>query len=276
MGTYLLDINIRRASNNADLTSLEVTPGALLLAFKTDVTAYSINVGHVISNIAISATPADENANVEGTGDYSLNVGSNTFTVTVIAQDGIANKKYTIMIIRAAPSKNADLGSLTVDPGILEPSFSPNITNYTVIVDNIVTAITVIGEPDDVEADVSGNTYRSLNVGNNTLTIKVTSPDGTTAKTYTVLVIREQLTGVEDEHEELLKAFPNPARDKITISGLQGSGILTVFDVAGRQLIKQNIANPQETVSVSNLPQGSYIVRVVEGKNMRMIKIIVE
>ena len=276
-GDYLLDISIVRASKNADLVSLDVNPGTLSTPFNAKTITYTVNVAFDVTTVTVSATAVDENATVEGTGSYELYTGSNTITVTVTAQDGVTVNTYTITVIRAAPpSNNANLGSLTVNTGTLTPSFSPNITNYSVIVASGVKDITITGKPEDDDAVVSGNGNHPLNVGNNSLVIEVTAADKKTVKKYTVSVFREKPNSVNDNQGEPLKAYPNPAQDKITISGLQGNGILTVFDETGRQLIIQSIASPQETVSVSKLPQGIYFVVVVEGKNMRTIKIIVE
>ncbi len=53
----------------------------------------------------------------------NLNVGSNTITVIVTAQDGTTTNTYTITVTRA-PSSNADLSNLTVSQGSLTPAFA--------------------------------------------------------------------------------------------------------------------------------------------------------
>ena len=274
--TYTITVIRPGLSNNANLSALSVNQGTLSPAFNANTVNYTVNVANSVASITVSATPADANATVAGTGNRTLNEGNNTIFVVVTAQDGITQKTYTITVVRPSLSNNAYLGSLTVNFGTLVPSFNPEITDYTVNVNNSVSVITITAEPAEGDAVISGNGQRSLKAGNNIFKIEVTAPSGTITKTYTVVVVREQVTNVEDNQEEPLKVYPNPAQDNITISGLQGNGILTVIDMAGRQLIRHQIVSPQETLSVSHLLQGFYIVEVVEGGNIRTTKILVE
>jgi hypothetical protein len=55
---------------------------------------------------------------------------------------------------------------------------------------------------------------------------------------------------------------------------LQVGGALTLYDAAGRQILRRNIASTQETIDVSDLPAGNYFVHIIEGKTERTIKII--
>ena len=95
-------------------------------------------------------------------------------------------------------------------------------------------------------------------------------------KTYTIVVTRGLTSGIEDSFDNPLVAYPNPAREQIVVSGLNGNGILTVFDIAGRQLIKRNITASEEVISIHDVTPGSYLILVNERKQMRTIKIIVE
>jgi len=269
-------IIVVRLKNNANLSALSVNQGSLSPAFNANTVSYTVNVANSVKDISVSATPEDADATVAGTGNHSLNAGNNTILVVVTAHDGTTQKIYTITVIRAILSNNANLGSLAVNSGTLVPSFSPDITDYTVNVENGVSIITITAEPEEDEAVISGNGQCSLKMGDNIIKIEVTAPSGTITMVYTVVVVREQLTKVEDNQNAPLKAYPNPAQDHITISGLQGNGFLTVIDMAGRQLIRHQIASTQETISVNHLPQGFYMVEAVEGNNKRMIKIIIE
>ena len=170
---------------------------------------------------------------------------------------------------------NADLSSLSVSPATLTPAFNAATTVYTVHADNSVTGITVSATPVNPCATVTGTGIHSLDVGSNIISVAVTAQDGKTGKTYSIVVIREMLSGEDDNFRQALTAYPNPATDRVTISGMKGAGILTVFDAAGRRWIQQNINFPEETVIVSSLPEGSYFVQIVEGKNVKTIKLII-
>ena len=73
-------------------------------------------------------------------GAILLNVGSNTITVLVTAQDGTTTNTYTLVITRA-PSSNANLSALALSAGTQSPVFSPSTTSYTASVGNAVSAV---------------------------------------------------------------------------------------------------------------------------------------
>jgi len=96
-------------------------------------------------------------------------------------------------------SNNADLSSLAVSAGTLNPGFAPGTTLYTVHVANAVTSITLTPTVADATATVNVNGSAtvsggasapiSLGVGANTVTAVVYAQDGS-SKTYTVIVNR--------------------------------------------------------------------------------------
>ena len=90
----------------------------------------------------------------------------------------------------SAPSANANLSALTLSSGPLNPLFETNTKNYTTTVGNLVTSVIVTPAKADPNASLSISGGGALAVGSNTLTILVTAQDGSTTKTYTVIVTR--------------------------------------------------------------------------------------
>ncbi len=88
-------------------------------------------------------------------------------------------------------SANAELSGLAVSAGVLEPPFSPSVTNYSVVVPNAADSITVTGTRADEKATLSANNgqAQSLSFGANPIIITVTSESGA-VKNYTVTVRR--------------------------------------------------------------------------------------
>ncbi|MCL2042179.1 MAG: cadherin-like beta sandwich domain-containing protein [Bacteroidales bacterium] len=195
-GTVTKDyyVNVVRATidSNANLGSLTVVPGSLAPAFSPTITNYTVNVAYLVTTITITGTAQSAYATVTGNViNAPLTVGNNLFTITVTAQDGITIKNYAVTVVRSASSANANLASLTVNPGALNPAFSPNMTNYTVNVEESVAAISITGVAADPYATVTGNvTNAPIKKGNNLFTITVTAQDGVTVKNYYVTVVR--------------------------------------------------------------------------------------
>ena len=107
----------------------------------------------------------------------------------------------------SAANGDAYLQDLTVTAGpsalALTPSFSNPETTYTAQVDNETASVSVTAQPSNSAASVSingqaadaDNSYTvdvALAVGENLISIEVTAPNGTTQKTYTVTVTRNE------------------------------------------------------------------------------------
>jgi hypothetical protein len=185
--TKTYTVTIHRVSNDATLSNLTVSSGAL--SFNPNTTNYTVNVANDVTSIDVTGTANHDSATVSGnvTGK-TLEVGDNTLVeIVVTAEDG-TTKTYTVTVHRV--SNDAALSSLTVSSGSL--SFDANTTNYTVNVSNDVTSIDVTGTANHAAATVTGNiTGKPLAVGENTVTITVMAEDGITTMTYTVVVTRE-------------------------------------------------------------------------------------
>lgn len=99
-------------SSNANLSSLTLSAGTLTPSFASGTTSYTASVANTVSSITVTPTSADVNSviRVNGTivtsgsasSPISLNVGLNSITVLVTAQDGTTTKTYTIDVTRAA------------------------------------------------------------------------------------------------------------------------------------------------------------------------------
>ena len=88
------------SSINANLSSLKISPGALVPDFSPDVTEYSTTVGNDCSKLTVSAATADSNAKVIISGNADLQLGENTVTCQVTAQDGTTTKEYIIHVTK--------------------------------------------------------------------------------------------------------------------------------------------------------------------------------
>ena len=204
--TYTLTLN-RADPSNANLFSMKVSSGDLSPVFASGTTGYSVAVG---STPAITVTPRAEDAaatiTVNGASAVSgkasslisLSVGRNDIPVVVTAGDGVTSQTYTISAYRG--SKNAALRNLTLtSPNTyLTPTFNYQIASYTATVAGDVSTIALHAPPADPAATVTingtmyaGNTTNiPLTIGQNTVNISVTAPNGYMTHNYTVVITR--------------------------------------------------------------------------------------
>ncbi len=134
-------------------------------------------------------------------------------------------------------SSEARLASLSIN-GTLSPSFSSDTYEYTTKVSNDVSKLVVSLSTKDSDAtySVSGT---SLSVGKNTVTIKVTAPDGSTTKKYTITVTRAEATNTQ----ETVVETSEPEEEEVVETPLY-------IDVSGVQMLAAT------SLSGIELPEG--------------------
>ncbi|MCQ2423910.1 MAG: cadherin-like beta sandwich domain-containing protein [Clostridia bacterium] len=182
-------------SSDASLGSLSVDGAALSPAFSPDVMSYAVTVPNSVTSVTVNAVPNDAGATPIINGNTDLAVGRNTVTVMVMAEDGVSQKSYIIVVTREAeapvPTDDATLFELTVDKGTLSPAFAPDVLEYTVTVENDVTAVNVTATTNDAGAKAVVSGGDKLAVGDNLVTVVVTASDGVAVKAYTITVTRK-------------------------------------------------------------------------------------
>jgi hypothetical protein len=110
-------------SSEARLESIKLNDIGLF-GFDSDV--YTYDLGVKLSSVTVTATPMDENADVEITGDGNIDLSSGSATVllTVTAEDGSTTKVYTLNIVKSSGVENIQESEMTVYPTISNGSFN--------------------------------------------------------------------------------------------------------------------------------------------------------
>lgn len=209
--TYTLTITRQPLSANADLANLSTEEGTLTPAFASGTLSYNATVPFETESIFVVPTAAHPAASITVNGGpvesgiasapVDLEVGDNTLTTVVTAEDGITTRTYTLVVTRLASSR---LSALALSSGTLTPVFSSETLGYVATVSTATSFITVTPTAIDAGATitVNGNPVASgsassaipLSLGANLITIAVTAADENTNTTYTVNVTRTQLT----------------------------------------------------------------------------------
>lgn len=142
---------------------------------------YVHSVGYEVGSLTLSATAKDSSATVEGTGEKTLTVGKNEFTVTVSKSGKTA--EYAVEITRAAAV--LDLTEVKIGDTVLTAGADGA---YTLNVENSVKTITLSATAAKSYVEIEGLGEKTLAVGENTFTITVKA--GGQSENYTVKVIR--------------------------------------------------------------------------------------
>ena len=190
--TYTIKVNKAKSSNNY-IRNLILKEGSLSPTFDRNVDEYSAAVPYSKDKAHFIVELEDSRSTYEIIND-DLVVGENEVIVRVTSENN-EEKDYTINITRLdeETSRNTRLLNLKTDVGTLDPVFDAETLYYEVEVDYDIKNITVTAETEVDYSNVSGTGTYSLNVGNNLITVKVTSVEGNT-RDYQIMVIRKPNT----------------------------------------------------------------------------------
>lgn len=141
-----------------------------------------------------SATKIDKDTELTVTGTSTDKV--NGYVWYRVSYNGSTKYVASNLLTQTKPEEttnNANLKTLTVDGHEILPSFSANVTNYTMNVNNDTTELKITATTEDEKAtvDIKGN--KDLKEGDNVVAISVSAPDGT-IKIYEIKVTRLEKT----------------------------------------------------------------------------------
>lgn len=213
-----------KVSTDATLKNLGITPAKYdFSGFKKATTSYSVTVPYEAEKISIYADTNHSKATVTGTGSKTLKVGTNTFNVKVTAEDKKTTKTYTLKITRkkeAEISTDATLKNLGITPTEYDFSgFRKMTISYDVKVPYEAEKIKIYADTNNSKATVTGTGSKTLDVGVNTFTVKVTAEDKKTTKTYTLKITREEEKVEEPTEDDEPTEQPNET-EETTVVGL--------------------------------------------------------
>ena len=136
---------------------------------------------------------------------------------------------------------SANLDILRLSHEGISPQFDTNVTEYYITVDKSVDTLDVEAIPENPNAKVEVSGSGKMILGKNTITIKVTSEDGTQSKTYTIYVTKT---------DDIEKANANLE----TLAIRQGTLIPEFSDVQYTEY-RVEIDNNIETIDILAIPQ---------------------
>ena len=195
---------VQPKSSNANLSNLGIRPYDFS-GFRAATTSYSVSVPKSVSSINVYAVAQHSAAKISGTGNKSLDIGKNTFNVTVTAEDG-TKKTYTIYVTRKAEeevvenkpetpeeqvdTKTALISALEVEEGKLVPDFNVEVKEYTLNISKEIEEVHIKVVPTNEKYEVKIEGDKELKLGENTAIVIITAVDGTTDK-YTIKILKQ-------------------------------------------------------------------------------------
>lgn len=185
---YTLIVN-KDKDNDSTLKDILLSDGNLEPTFDKNTLTYTVNVFDELKEITVTGIPNSQTSTVKGNKTYELNEKNTLIELEVEAED-LSKKTYQI-IVKKNNNSSSKLENLIVKEGELSPYFHKNTESYTLKVPYEVTNLDMIIKKEDINAtyEVKGN--ENFIVGNNTVTITVTSSDKKSKTDYNIYVTRQ-------------------------------------------------------------------------------------
>ena len=200
--------------------------------------------------------------------------GSNPYTVSLTTPNFTNSNLYSVSNFY---SSDATLSNMTLSVGTLSPSFASGTTSYTASVSNSTSSITVTPTHTNanatIEARVNGGSYASvtsgsassalsLNVGSNTIDVRVTAEDGTTQKTYTTTVCRVPTVSISSTNGPLCygddASFTLTGTSGATVTyNINGASNTTTVLTGGTSIITVTGATANQTLNLVSITDGT-------------------
>ncbi len=259
------------STTNPLLSSIKLTPASILTSTGTvgSTTTYTTSVVNATASVTVTATAQDPNATiaVNGTavtsgtasGAIALAEGANTTITTVVTSaDGTATMTYAIIVTRA-PSADASLSNLATSSGTLTPAFAAGTVNYTATVTNATTGVTVTPTSTDANAAITVNgtpvlsgtasANIALSAGANNITSAVTSQDGSTTDTYSIVVNRQS----NNAALSTIKLTPATALTNTGTSGTTTTYTASVVNAIASVTVTPTAQNANAAITVNGV-----------------------
>ena len=111
------------------------------------------------------------------------------------------------------------------------------------------------------------------NPGTGTVAVSETSAANCSATSETLQVTIDDCTGIEEGNIATVKVYPNPASDKLYISGLDNASI-RVYNLPGSEIIRLSNASGQIEMNISLWNKGVYLVKVEQSRGLSVFQVV--
>jgi hypothetical protein len=280
----------------ASLSSLSLSTGAMDQVFRGDLLEYTQTVANDISSVRVTAVAAQDSSEMtlngnpivsaEASDDLTLSLGKNVINVVSRSEDRMTVNHYSILIHRLARADSL-LSNLEISAGALSPTFSSDLNDFNISVDNSIDSIVITPTANDIFStmQVNGSTVLqghssdsiALDEGDNLIEIYVTAQDGTTQKNYSLTVTRQGTANVSLKSVALSSGVLTPSFSptvtsyKVTVDNTVPDVVLTPVTDATPGTTTLDVNGDTQTSGADSqpvtLPVGETDVKLVVNSN---------
>jgi hypothetical protein len=100
--------------------------------------------------------------------------------------------------------------------------------------------------------------------------IATVSVDGLPSQTVIITQQVARPTGIIEAAQEMIVVYPNPVQDVLYVNGAAGKELI-LYDIKGLVVFSRSLCNDHETIDLSTLPFGNYIIQI-GNMTMKIVK----
>ena len=176
---------------------------------------------------------------------------------------------------------------ITMFPGVINNGPDEANTNATVTFsvdgnDLLDQSIDITGLPSGTTSPLTASGYPITAADMNTLglsgtfdvcmTVTYDGIDNEGANNQSCITITRELVSINSNISENMEIYPNPANNVLNIENANGANV-SVFNMLGQELVSVNVNDNMQAINVSELPEGSYVVRIANGAKIKAQKL---
>jgi hypothetical protein len=178
--------------------------------------------------------------------------------------DTVTVKAFTF----TAANDSAEIGGNTLDLAV--SGFMPlNATNPAVEV--------AIAEGDTTNSSVAGMVFTSGDATGTATVVATVEDPAALAKSVKIIVWEKESAILTIDQSIEFIMVPNPAKDVLNLTIDNGNNAsLSIYNMAGQQVISQMFTNDNMVLNVSELNAGTYIVHIINGEKVGIKKLIIQ
>ena len=289
---YTLGVrSVCAGSNVSEWATVQVVTAAHPCAVPTNVTTSDITFSGATIGWTLGEEEAEWDLHVTGTNyDETVTVQTNPYTLTGLN----AAQEYTVTVRARCNETNFSEWSApaTFSTQTCQPVNGVSVSNLTA--NSATVSWTAPAGVNNFEVEygtsgfargngttvtVSGTSYTitglTADMAYDVYVRSVCAEGVTSAWSDAVEFTTLETQGIDDVANAAISLYPNPASTTVTISGISGEATVTVVDMNGRVVITTQALSSSVTLSLSDLAQGAYFVRITGEQVNAIRKLIV-
>ena len=205
-----------------------------------------------------------------------------TYTFSVKALDSLGNwsaasrtfsvKTSSCATDTEAPSTPSGLAANAITQSGLTLSWDASTDNIGVTLYYVYRGSTLCGTTASTSLNITGLSASTLYP----FVVKAKDAAGNFSANSAVLNVTTSGVGISDENQSLITVYPNPMKEQLFIGGMIQGYKVTICNAGGKVMLQEQELDNTAVIDVSDFAAGLYIIKVADGQEIQIRRIVKE